>query len=243
MTEAGHEARLFPTLNIYHDISSRSAAINMALDEALLEQSPVPSIRFYRWNHPALSFGYFGKYLDVKVFADHRDVVRRWTGGGIVFHGDDLTYSLIIPASNAVSAESPLLIYAATHQALRDILIARGQHAELAPESVVYDGRIQTDPAVADRRYNNHACFAKPVAADVLVHGRKVAGAAQRRTRRGLLQQGSIQQIELWDGFEEQFAAALSANCKPAKIGDELVYRAQEIAGNKYASDTWLRRH
>ena len=77
----------------------------MAIDEALLEAVTIPSIRFYRWNSPALSFGYFGKFSDVAEYATERDLVRRWTGGGIVFHGDDLTYSIVIPASDPIFGE------------------------------------------------------------------------------------------------------------------------------------------
>src|SRR5262252_4406747 len=92
--EAGFAAnegrpRLFRSLDVYQDIDSRSAALNMAIDEALLEIATAPTIRFYRWNHPALSFGYFGKFDDVADQKDKREIVRRWTGGGIVFHGND----------------------------------------------------------------------------------------------------------------------------------------------------------
>ena len=89
---------LFEQLALYQDGAPHSAALNMAIDEALLELAEVPSIRFYRWDHPALSFGYFGRYADVAEHAAKRDMVRRWTGGGIVFHGNDLTYSLVIPS-------------------------------------------------------------------------------------------------------------------------------------------------
>jgi lipoate-protein ligase A len=82
---------IFAELEVCKDPAPRSAAINMAIDEALLETAKIPSIRFYRWNSPALSFGYFGKFADVADYAAERDLVRRWTGGGIVFHGDDLT--------------------------------------------------------------------------------------------------------------------------------------------------------
>src|ERR1700758_3487521 len=101
--------RLFSTLDVYEDDHrARSAAMNMAIDEALLETATLPTIRYYWWNHPALSFGYFGKFSEVENFAWDRDPVRRWTGGGIVFHGDDLTYSLVIPASNSVFGESSM---------------------------------------------------------------------------------------------------------------------------------------
>ena len=47
-----------------------------------------------------------------------RDLVRRWTGGGIVFHGDDLTYSIVIPASDPAFDESSIAIYEKIHRAL-----------------------------------------------------------------------------------------------------------------------------
>ena len=93
--------RLFAALVVHHDGCPHSAAMNMAIDEALLENATVPSIRFYRWHFPALSFGYFGRLSDVAGHVSARDLVRRWTGGGIVLHGDDLTYSIMIPASDA----------------------------------------------------------------------------------------------------------------------------------------------
>src|SRR5437660_1002751 len=102
----GMTENLFARLGVYQDDSACSAAMNMAIDEALLEYATFPSIRFYRWHSPALSFGYFGRFSDVADHASARDVVRRWTRGGIVFHGDDLTYSIVIPVSDAVCNES-----------------------------------------------------------------------------------------------------------------------------------------
>ena len=122
---------LFGDLTIYHDESLHSAAINMAIDEALLETAVVPTIRFYHWRSPALSFGYFGKFSDVSSYAAERDLVRRWTGGGIVFHGDDLTYSIVIPASDPAFNESSVVIYEEIHRALCGVLAGHDQGAEL----------------------------------------------------------------------------------------------------------------
>src|SRR5437667_6392937 len=123
---------LFAALEVCHDCTPRSAAMNMAIDEALLEAAKVPSIRFYSWQSPALSFGYFGKFADVANYATERDLVRRWTGGGIVFHGEDLTYSIVIPASDAAFSDSSMLIYEKIHCSLRDALTANGGHVDLA---------------------------------------------------------------------------------------------------------------
>jgi lipoyl(octanoyl) transferase len=226
---------IFAALNVYHDLASRSAAMNMAIDEALLESAAAPSIRFYRWESPALSFGYFGRFADVADKASERDLVRRWTGGGIVFHGEDLTYSVVIPASDPVFAESSMSIYENVHRALRKALVANGQSAELALAASVVDAGTE----IVDRGYN---CFANPVRADVMIDSCKVAGAAQRRTRGGLLQQGSVQYVDLGNGLAERFAQALSeARCEKS-LNKSLIERAEKIAEQKYGTDSWLRR-
>ena len=183
---------LFTALHVYHDDTLHAAALNMAIDEALLEHAAVPSIRFYQWHSPALSFGYFGKFADVAAYAFERDLVRRWTGGGIVLHGDDLTYSIVIPASDAAFGESSISIYQKIHRALCRALNGIGERAVVARDVDPGGIRIAVRGAVDASAYN---CFAHPVCADVLIDGRKVAGAAQRRTRSGLLQQGSIQGV------------------------------------------------
>ena len=219
--------RLFAALDVYHDTTPRSAALNMAIDEALLEQASSPSIRFYRWDHPALSFGYFGKFADVVSYAAQRDLVRRWTGGGIVFHGDDLTYSIVVPATSGFFSTSSNSIYAAIHSALCDALKANGAAAALAPDN---------SSKISD------ACFANPILADVMVNGLKVAGAAQRRARLGLLQQGSIRDVDLRNGLADQFATELSEMRNQRSLDKVLIRHAHKIAEQKYGTTSWLQR-
>ena len=218
---------IFATLSVYHDISSRAAALNMAIDEALLETASVPTIRFYKWDHPALSFGYFGKFADVANHSDERDLVRRWTGGGIVFHGDDLTYSIVVPASEPAFSESSMSVYEKIHGALGAALNIAGQNVELAANGA---------PKISD------SCFANLVRADVLSNGRKIAGAAQRRTRRALLQQGSIQDVDLAENFADQFASELCFESFHKTLDEGLISRAHEIAEQKYGAASWLQR-
>jgi lipoyl(octanoyl) transferase len=214
-------------LHVYDDSEPRSAALNMALDEALLESAASPTLRFYRWRVPALSFGYFGSYADATDQRREREIVRRWTGGGVVPHGDDLTYSVIIPASHPFFARSSLAIYSDLHDAIREALKANGIEATLANF---------VSPKVSEN------CFANAVRADVISEGRKIAGAAHRRSRAGLLHQGSIQNAKLPHRFINDFARTLCDRFEHRSLSQELIDRASTIAQAKYGTTEWLMR-
>src|SRR5260221_10848814 len=111
-------------------------AFNMALDEALLEamqrlQRPV--LRFYRWTEPAASFGYFQKYAEVERVTLLRPLVRRPTGGGIVPHHPDWTYSLTFPTSNDLYSLRAVESYRRPHEWLRTAFAKLDVPAGLAP--------------------------------------------------------------------------------------------------------------
>ena len=214
-------------LDVYDDREPRFAAFNMAVDEALLENASTPTLRFYRWQRPALSFGYFGAYADVAGQREERDIVRRWTGGGVVPHGDDLTYSVIIPVAHPFFDRSSLAIYSDLHRAIRDALQSSGIDAILATSA---------SPKVSEN------CFANAVRADVILKGRKIAGAAHRRSRAGLLHQGSIQDTELPPRFSDDFARTLCNQFEQRALSSELIDRASAIAQAKYGTTEWLMR-
>jgi len=218
---------LFERLLVYEDRTPISAAMNMAIDEALLEHCTWPALRFYGWRGPSLSFGYFGKFAVIARETKDREFVRRWTGGGSVLHGHDLTYSLVTPTSDPASGRGPPPIYAAIHSAIRQALWADGLETELATAA---------GPKISD------ACFANPVRNDLIFRGRKIAGAAQRRTRAGFLHQGSIQLPDLSKAFRERFAAALAKKVKHEEIPPRVVERAAALAVGKYGTEAWLRR-
>ena len=218
---------LFERLIVHREREPCSAAMNMAIDESLLEQAALPTLRLYQWRQPSLSFGYFGKFADRAAESGTREIVRRWTGGGMVLHGDDLTYAVVTPAGHPASAHGPAAIYAALHSAIRDALGAEGREAELAALAA---------PKISDD------CFANPVRNDVMLRGRKIAGAAQRRTRRGFLHQGSIQLPDLSQTFCDHFARSLSPQVEWHEIPPEIFRRAAVLATQKYATEEWLRR-
>ncbi len=218
---------LFEELIVFHDHAPVSAAMNMAIDETLLEQARLPALRFYGWRHPSLSFGYFTRFLEVAAEADDRELVRRWTGGGVVPHGNDQTYSLVTPSSEPAAALGPTAIYATLHTAIRDALREEGKNAQLAPEAA---------PKISE------ACFANPVRNDLLLDGRKIAGAAQRRTRLGFLHQGSIQLPHLSFTFRDRFAGALGRKIVRGNFSPRLLSRAEILETEKYGTAAWLRR-
>ena len=65
---------MFDTLRVYDDHDAKSAAMNMAVDEALLADASEPILRFYRWRQPSLSFGYFGLYAEAVRHGNGRDL-------------------------------------------------------------------------------------------------------------------------------------------------------------------------
>src|SRR4029077_20752875 len=116
------------SLHLFEDTEARGAAENMALDEALFLQATFPVIRSYAWIRPSVSFGYFTPWRSVIERFAERDAVRRWTGGGIVEHGNDFTYSVIFPDQNlATNAE----LYRFIHSALAELLRGCGHPVEV----------------------------------------------------------------------------------------------------------------
>jgi lipoate-protein ligase A len=162
-------------------------AFNMALDEALLESMPRlgrPVLRFYGWTEPAATFGYFQKYADVKRATSLRPLIRRPTGGGIVPHDADWTYSLAFPPGHEWHSLKAEASYRRVHEWIQSAFAKLGVTTELAPCSQKSTIR---NPQSAVGCFSGHEKF------DLLWHGKKIAGAAQRRNKLGLLIQGSVQ--------------------------------------------------
>jgi lipoyl(octanoyl) transferase len=218
---------VFDRLLLFQAEEAVSAALNMAIDEALLETTITPAIRFYRWERPSISFGYFGKFQEIAEFESTHDLVRRWTGGGIVFHENDLTYSLIIPTPDSAQVRDSKVVYREVHEVLRDVLNDFGLNAT-----------IMAEPPPA----SSTACFVSPVIADVMIGQAKVAGAAHRRTKLGLLHQGSVQNVDLPRELPKVFAGRLSTHCETKALPDAIKERAAVIAAQRYGTSDWLKR-
>lgn len=160
---------------------------NMAVDEALMEavgrgEAP-PTLRFYGWNPPALSLGYFqdrSREVDLAgCAAQGFDCVRRPTGGRAVLHAAEVTYAVVVPDSHPAFAGGVSETYRAISEGLAAGLRRLAVPAELAP---------------ADRRGGERsaACFDAPSFYELVVDGKKLVGSAQVRRYGAILQHGSI---------------------------------------------------
>lgn len=177
---------------------------NMALDEALLnfvsrgEIDPV--IRFYTWNPPTLSIGYFqrlSKEIDIdKVKEKGYGLVRRQTGGRGVLHDKELTYSVIVPESHPDMPKTVTEAYRVISEGLLEGFKSLGFDAYFAvPRSKEEREKL--------KQPRSSVCFDAPSWYELVVEGKKIAGSAQTRQKGVILQHGSIlQDVDIDDLFD-----------------------------------------
>lgn len=161
------------------------AAWNMAVDEMLLEgfgENGMPILRLYGWDDASLSFGRFSKPMECveleKVGRQKLSCVRRPSGGGVLVHGNDLSYALVLPR-RALGGKSVKESYAHLCSFLIRMYEKMGLKAHFARETG------------AERRHSD-ICLAAHEPYDILIDGKKMGGNAQRYTSRALLQHGTI---------------------------------------------------
>lgn len=211
------------------------AAFNMALDEALLESIArlgAPVLRFYGWSQPAATFGYFQHCAEIEATTLLRPLIRRPTGGGLVPHDSDWTYSLAFPPGHEWhelrAEESYRRVHAWIQRAFTKLNVA-------------------TEVASCCQKTAPGQCFAGYEKFDLLWHGKKIAGAAQRRNKLGLLIQGSVQpppvgmMRESWE-IAMQDAVAAGAAWSELSVPDELLALAQHLAAEKYSQPAYNQK-
>ena len=229
------------------DVLPRQAAdavANMAADLLLLESYPSPkNIRFraYAWSEPAFTFGVSQSWTKYREIVPARyPLVRRSTGGGLVSHLDDWTFALVIPEGHPLFKADAMASYAAVHEALLQALLLQGQPVKLSPMPT------------GTRDFQSPDDCARRAEPNDLVRsddGRKVAGAAQKRTRKGLLIEGYIWRPFLpgcdWGRFEKDFLQTLGDVLKsPAIPVPEPIYNQFDHEGTwgKFSSREWNER-
>jgi len=164
---------------------------NMAVDEALLlsfnSGGSQPAFRTYGWNPPALSIGRFQNVAETidQVLCRQMGVpiVRRITGGGAIFHADELTYSIVCTQEQI----SPAASVKDSFRVLTGFLVEFYR-------SLGLDARYAVDSSGSEEGLGVRTpfCFAGRESFDILINGRKIGGNAQRRNRNIIFQHGSI---------------------------------------------------
>jgi len=217
--------RMFQELELMLPERSHDGPMQMALDEVLLRSARKPLLRIYRWDGPCVSFGYFQKQEIVKQIHPILPSVRRWTGGGIVEHGEDHTFSLILPKGEAVARLSPVDFYRQLHGCLAGwVSVAMCSEVRLAGS-----GETKSGPA----------CFSAPARDDLLAQGRKILGGALRRNGGCLLYQGSLSVAGAKEWNPEGMASAISLSIRKVILSDAHRKEAAELVQIRYRSQEW----
>jgi lipoate-protein ligase A len=220
----------------------------MALDFLLLQRYPRPDqprFRHYGWHRPACTFGYAQKISFVRSALPPSevplDLCRRPTGGGIVDHRDDWTYSLVIPRGHPLEDLRATQSYREVHECLASAL--RKQDVPAVTKQSC------EPPADGATCAASGVCFQRAELHDV-VHersGEKIAGAAQKRNKHGLLCQGSLWRPAVgapldWERLHDDFAAELAAALRiEAEATPWPDLNEEEISGliEQYSSPEW----
>ncbi len=227
-------------------VRTAGAAENMATDFLMLQRwpaEPVPRFRHYDWRQPAFTFGYSQKIGWVRsqlpeADGSRWDLCRRPTGGGIVDHRDDWTYAVVVPRGHPWEEERATESYRRIHECLAAALRAQGAWAQLAREAT--GPQHESGPGV---------CFVRAEVHDVIAPGGvKIAGAAQKRNKQGLLFQGSIWKPAAgvsidWDRFAEEFPAAIAeamgAEPQPSPW-PEFAEGELDALTERYSGEEWM---
>lgn len=166
----------------------------MAIDEALLntyrEGVSLPVLRIYGWKKASFSFGHSqnpGTLFHLDLCEKEKvPLVRRPTGGGIIFHDDEITYSIIFSMSDLKEDLN-------VKETLRYITSFLIKAYEKVDKKAFFS--METKDA-ADKTANTTGiadfCFARNEDYDIVIDGKKIGGSAQKRKKRLILQHGSI---------------------------------------------------
>ncbi len=228
---------------LFNDIN-HSPFFNMAIDEVLMNEvaeMEKPLLRIYGWDRYAISIGYIQNYnAIINEVANEKEepiIIRRPTGGGVVYHENELTYTVTIPKGHKIESLDTTESYKIIHLAVLKCLNSL---------DVLGDLQISKSKSV-DR--GTMQCFITPTKYDVMVNNIKYSGSAQRRTKKGILHQGSIILRKLKDnkatvktaliaGFEQEFNMKF-LNYIP---NDSLIKEAESLAQTKYQTKEWNQR-
>lgn len=225
---------------------ARNMGLDMAMLEAVDARPQEVLLRFYGWSEPTLSLGYFQRYDDAATDPRWRGVavVRRPTGGGAIWHAGDLTYALAVPRTLSIARGSTAL-YRTVHGGILNGLRSFGVAAWRRGEAFA-----RSQEAGGERR-RPFLCFEDADPEDLVDEAGKLAGSAQRRRPRAVLQHGSIaiwdraagmSRIELSERLASALASAMELEPRGAEWTREMRAAAEKWAGSQFGTAAWTRR-
>ena len=221
---------IFDQLYVWIDPVKRQGPEAMAVDEWLLDEVRLPVLRIYGWLGKWGTVGYFGGLDEAMRSFPGVSWVRRWTGGGTVDHRADWTYTVVAPTGERLAALRGDGSYRSIHAALAAALTAEGIEARLS------SGDEETGAAL---------CFENPVNHDLVGQGgRKLAGAGQRRSRYGLLHQGSVAAAcdpDVSRARSARLATALASQWEFKDFSPPEALLAEMVAA-RYSQHEWTHR-
>ena len=176
------QKKVFSKQNVDIQIQIRpkqSALENMQTDGALLELSDGAFLHFHQWNKPSFTYGYFVKPDEEFLLSEKIDVARRVTGGGILYHGKDLSFALCFPDTHRLAHADTLVVYENLNRIMMRAILD------------VHPCLIQKEQS-KEFSFKEPFCMSRATQYDLIVDQKKVLGCAIRRKNQRLLYHCSI---------------------------------------------------
>jgi len=170
---------------------SKNMQSDLELFKAFENGMTTSTLRIYSWNPPCVSLGY-SQNSEAEIDLEKAknlgwEVVKRPTGGGIVFHNEaEVTYSIVTAIDNPIFPEGLVPSYRKISEAIVHAIQLIGIDAQIQTSNF----KLQNKSQIPNPK--SQLCFSYPAEYEVVVEGKKIVGSAQKRGKRTLLQQGSI---------------------------------------------------
>jgi len=245
----------------YLETGAHQAFFNMGLDEAILESvasgAQPPTLRLYAWKPAAVSVGYFqGVRDEVDLAACERlgvDVVRRLTGGGAVFHADELTYSVVVPETHALAKGGILDSYRSICAGVIAGLSELGIVSEFVPLNDIVSGGKKLSGNAQTRKHGcllQHgtvllgvdldAMFSVLKVPDEKLKGKLIADVRARVSSVSAMLGRTVGYEEAVPAFKSGFSAVFGGLEPRSEPSPDEINRARDHARERFANGEWL---
>ena len=198
-----------------------SASYNMGLDKSIFLrylEDGIQVLRVYGWEVPSITYGisqHAESEIDLRQCnRDGVQIAQRITGGGVLFHHREITYSLTCSKQDIGEEKEVFVSYRKICSFLIYFYKSLGLKTRFALEADNFKHKSQP-----------HAlCSASHEKFDIVIGARKIGGNAQKRSRQAIFQHGSIPLSIDWN-FLRRYVRSL-----PDNISTMATALAEELA-------------